>query len=178
MWGRTKEKTDGRMQLPGWSCKGNGAQVSPGVLTCTVLDRANTRRETFDATFRTLRPHLRQDSVDGVAALREHQVFVEHEVEGEGLAEGVGADAGLLRSVLLEAVQVLVEGLLLRVLLLDQELDVVALLALGLDHLRRIEATVVLLQSLQACCCFFFLLCMNAFQRINFWLRGRKQRLA
>lgn len=87
-----------------------------------------------------MRPHLRQDSVDGVAALREHQVLVEHEVEGEGLAEGVGADAGLLRAVLLEAVQVFVEGFLLRVLLLDQELDVVALLAFGLDHLHRIES--------------------------------------
>lgn len=90
--------------------------------------------------FFRMHPHLRQDSVDGVAALREHQVFVEHEVEGEGLAEGVGADPGLLRAVLLEAIQVLVEGLLLRVLLLDQELDVVALLAFGLDHLHRIES--------------------------------------
>lgn len=80
--------------------------------------------------------HLRQDSVNGVAALCEHQVFVKHEVEGEGLAEGVRADAGLLRAVLLEAVQVLVEGLLLRVLLLDQELDVVAVFIFRLDHLR------------------------------------------
>lgn len=94
-------------------------------------------------------PHLRQDSINGVAALREHQVLVEHEVEGEGLAEGVGADPGLLRAVLLKAVQVLVESLLLRVLLLDQELDVVALLTFGLNHLhgtRSAKATVVLRQ--------------------------------
>lgn len=118
-------------------------------------------------------PNLRQDSINGVAALREHQVFVEHEVEGEGLAEGVGADAGLLRAVLLEAVQVLVEGLLLRVLLLDQELDVVALLAFGLDHLHRmklVKAAVVLPQceSRQA-----FSPSKNVFHLIKFCLQGK-----
>lgn len=84
--------------------------------------------------------YLRQDSIDGVPALREHQVLVEHEVEGERLAEGVRADASLLRAVLLEAVQVLVEGLFLRVLLLDQELDVVTLFALRLNHLQQLKA--------------------------------------
>lgn len=62
-------------------------------------------------------------------------------MEGESLAEGVGADPGLLRAVLLEAVQVLVERLLLRVLLLDQKLDVVALFALGLNHLQQLKAS-------------------------------------
>lgn len=103
-----------------------------------------------------MHPHLRKDSIDGVAALREHQVFVEHEVEGEGLAEGVGADPGLLRAVLLEAVQVLVEGLLLRVLLLDQELDVVALLAFGLDHLRRSKQQLCYFSRFRVLFCFLF----------------------
>lgn len=84
--------------------------------------------------------YLRQDSIDGVPALGEHQVLVKHEVEGESLAEGVRADASLLRAVLLEAVQVLVESLFLRVLLLDQELDVVTLFALGLNHLQHLKA--------------------------------------
>lgn len=84
--------------------------------------------------------NLRQDSIDGVPALRQHQVFVKHEVEGEGLAEGVRADAGLLCAVLLEAVQVLVEGLLLRVLLFNQKLDVVTLLALRLNHLQQLKS--------------------------------------
>lgn len=83
--------------------------------------------------------HLGQDSINGVPALRQHQVFVKHEVEGEGLAEGVRADAGLLRAVLLEAVQVLVERLFLRVLLFDQKLDVVTLLALWLNHLQQFK---------------------------------------
>ena len=81
-------------------------------------------------------PHLWQDTVYGVPALREHQVLVKHEVEGEGFAEGVGADPSLLCPVLFKAVQVLVESLLLRVLLLNQELDVVALLTLVLDNLK------------------------------------------
>lgn len=107
------------MQLPGWSCKGNDAQVSLDILK-SVVERVGrgvlvgiARVPTNTQCFWTLHPHLRQDSIDGVAALREHQVFVEHEVEGEGFAEGVGADPGLLRAVLLEAVQVLIEGLLL-----------------------------------------------------------------
>lgn len=136
-----------------------------------------TTQGNFDVTLQ-VHPHLRQDSIDGVAALREHQVFVEHEVEGEGLAEGVGADPGLLRAVLLKAVQVLVEGLLLRVLLLDQELDVVALLAFGLDHLHwitSVKATVVLLQSLQGLVFFFTRHeCLSAYSCLS---TGRKQRL-
>lgn len=85
--------------------------------------------------------YLRQHSINGVAALRQHQVLVKHEVEGEGLAEGVRADAGLLCAVLLEAVQVLVERLFLRVLLFDQKLDVVALLALWLNHLQQVTVS-------------------------------------
>ncbi len=84
-------------------------------------------------------PHLRQDSINGVSALCEHQVFVEHEVEREGLAECVWADPSFLCAVLLEAVQVLVECLFLRVLFLNQKLDVVALLAFRLDHLHHMK---------------------------------------
>lgn len=140
------------MQVPGWSCRENNTLIS-----YDILNSAPDPQHWIVRVFLTflIDPHLRQDSINGVAALREHQVFVEHEVEGEGLAEGVGADPGLLRAVLLEAVQVLVEGLLLRVLLLNQELDVVALLAFGLDHLHRmklVKAAAALLQceSLQA----------------------------
>lgn len=86
-------------------------------------------------------PHLRQDSINGVPALCEHQVFVKHEVEREGLAECVRADPSLLCAVLLEAVQVLVERLFLRVLLLNQKLDVVALLTFRLDHLHQMKLT-------------------------------------
>lgn len=80
-------------------------------------------------------PHLGQDSINGIPALCQHQVFVKHEVERKGLAKRVRADPSLLRAVLLKAVQILVERLFLRVLLLNQELDVVALLAFRLDHL-------------------------------------------
>lgn len=83
--------------------------------------------------------HLRQHSINGVPTLCQHQVFVEHEVERESLAEGVRADPGLLRAVLLEAIQVLVERLFLRVLLFDQKLDVVTLFALWLNHLQQLK---------------------------------------
>ena len=58
-------------------------------------------------------PDLRQNTVNCVPALSEHQVPVEHEVEGEGLAEGVRADARLLCAVLLKTIQILVQRLLL-----------------------------------------------------------------
>lgn len=83
--------------------------------------------------------HLRQDSINGVPTLCEHQVFVKHEVERERLAKRVGANPSLLCAIFLEAIQVLIERLLLRVLLLDQKLDVVALFAFGLDHLHHIK---------------------------------------
>lgn len=82
---------------------------------------------------------LRQDSVNGIPTLCEHQVLVKHEVEREGLAEGVGADPSLLCAVLLEAIQIFVERLLLRIFLLNQKLDVVALLTLWLDHLHQVK---------------------------------------
>lgn len=84
-------------------------------------------------------PHLRQDSINGIPALCEHQVFVKHEVEREGLAKRVWADPSLLCAVLFEAIQVLVERLFLRVLLLNQKLDVVALLTFWLDHLHQMK---------------------------------------
>lgn len=83
--------------------------------------------------------HLWQDSVNGVPALREHQLPVEHQVKWEGLTERIGADPSLLRAVLLVAVEVFVERLLFRVLLLYQKLDVIALLTFRLDHLRRVK---------------------------------------
>lgn len=84
-------------------------------------------------------PHLRQDSINGVPTLCEHQVFIKHEMEREGLAEGVGADPSLLCAILLKAIQVLIECLLFRVLFLNQKLDVVTLLIFGLDHLHQMK---------------------------------------
>lgn len=89
--------------------------------------------------FCTQNPHLGQDSINGIPTLCEHQVFVKHEVEREGLAKRVRADSSLLCAVLLEAIQVLVECLFLRILLLNQKLDVVALRAFRLDHLHQMK---------------------------------------
>lgn len=60
-------------------------------------------------------------------------------MEWEGLAKRVRADSSLLGAVLLKSIQVLVERLFLRVLLLNQKLDVVTLLALRLDHLQQVR---------------------------------------
>lgn len=70
----------------------------------------------------------------------EHEVLVEHEVKREGLAECVGADPGLLSAVLLKAIEVFIERLLLRVLLLNEKLDVVALFTFLLDHLQQVKS--------------------------------------
>lgn len=90
--------------------------------------------------------HQWQDSINGVPTLSEHQVFIEHEVEREGLAERVRADPGLLSAVLLKAIEIFIKGLLLRVLLFDQKLDVVTLLALRLDHLHQVIDRIVFLE--------------------------------
>lgn len=80
-------------------------------------------------------PDLRQHSEDGISTLREDEIFIEHQMERESLAEGVRTDARLLSAIFLETIQIFIKRLLLRVLLLDQELDVVALLTLLLNHL-------------------------------------------
>lgn len=136
MWGRTREKTEGRMQDPGWSWgRKLDLLISPTQPPNLLFHLGNWISESMGRFSTGI--YLRQDSINGVPALRQHQVFVKHEVEGEGLAERVRADASLLCAVLLEAVQVLVERLFLRVLLLDQKLDVVTLLALWLNHLQQ-----------------------------------------
>lgn len=81
--------------------------------------------------------HLWQDPVYGIPTLCEHQVFIKHEVKRKGLAERVRADPSLLCAVLLKTVEIFIERLLLRVLLLNQKLDVVTLLTLWLDHLQK-----------------------------------------